>query len=187
MTYRTQFRTAVFFILSTVALTAALRADDQVSVSSETVKQTQKELKQKGLYDAEIDGILGPRTREGLRRYQKENGLSGDGRLTRETAHRLGVVKSEDQTPGEHFEDAGAEIKEHYGQGGKDLGKGTKEAGKDIKEGEIVEGGKDVGKGVGKFGKEVGKGTAKAAKKVGKGVKDAVDGEDSKKDPKEKE
>ena len=191
MTYRTQFliqlRLAIFFIISTVIVAVSLRADDPAHVSAKTVKQTQTELKQKGFYDAEIDGKLGPKTREGLRRYQKENGLSGDGRLTAETAHRLGVVKTEGETPGEHFEDAGADIKEHYGKGGKDLGKGTKEAGKDIKEGEITEGGKDVGKGAGKFGKEVGKGTAKAAKSVGKGVKDALDGDDEKKQQKEKE
>ena len=154
-------------------------ADHQVS--SHTVKKVQTELKQKGYYDGEVDGVLGGQTRAGLRRYQTEKGLAGDGRLTHETAVHLGVAAKDNPSPGEHFEDAGAEIKEHYGQGGKDLGKGAKEMGKDVKEGEVIEGGKDLGKGAGKFGKEVGKGTAKAAKKVGKGVKDAVDGDDDKK------
>jgi len=155
-------------------------ADDH-HVSSNTVKATQTELKQKGYYDGEVDGVLGAQTRAGLRRYQKEKGLAGDGRLTHETANHLGVAGKGDPRPGEHFEDAGAEIKEHYGQGGKALGKGAKEMGKDVKEGEVTEGAKDLGKGAGTFGKEIGKGTAKAAKKVGKGIKDAVDGDDDKK------
>jgi len=53
--------------------------------------------------------------------------------------------------------------------------------GKEVKKGEITEGAKDLGKGAGKFGKEVGKGTGKAAKDAGKGVKDALDGDESKK------
>jgi peptidoglycan hydrolase-like protein with peptidoglycan-binding domain len=155
-------------------------ADDH-QVSSKTVKQAQTELKQKGYYDGDIDGVLGAQTRAGLRRYQKEKSLAGDGRLTQETANHLGIAAKDNPSPGEHFEDAGSEIKEHYGHGGKALGKGAKEMGKDVKEGEVTEGAKDLGKGAGKFGKEVGKGTAKAAKKVGKGVKDAVDGDDDKK------
>jgi peptidoglycan hydrolase-like protein with peptidoglycan-binding domain len=160
----------------------SLLADDQPQVSSKTVKQAQTELKQRGYHEGDVDGVLGPQTRAGLRRYQKEKGLAGDGRLTHETAIDLGIApKADNPSPGDHFEDAGAEIKEHYGKGGKAMGKGAKEMGKDVKEGEVIEGGKDLGKGAGKFGKEVGKGTAKAAKKVGKGVKDAVDGDDDKK------
>jgi len=167
-----------------VARVGTCLADHQVS--SKAVKQAQTELKHKGYYNGEVDGRLGPQTRAGLRRYQKEKGLAGDGRFTHETAIQLGVAKDGDPSPGEYFEDAGAEIKEHYGKGGKALGKGTKEMGKDVKEGEVTEGAKDLGKGAGKFGKEVGKGTAKAAKKIGKGVKDAVDGDDDDKDEKDK-
>ncbi len=180
-------RTRALSILRIAALSAGCwlgslapsLADHQLS--SSTIKKTQTELKQKGYYDGEVDGVLGTQTRASLRRYQKEKGLAGDGRLTHETAVDLGVSAKGDPSPGEHFEDAGAEIKEHYGEGGKALGKGAKEMGKDVKEGEVTEGAKDLGKGAGKFGKEVGKGTAKAAKKVGKGVKDAVDGDDEKK------
>lgn len=163
-------------------------ANEHSQVSSKTVKQVQTELKQKGHYEGDVDGILGPRTRAGLRRYQLENSLTGDGRLTHETAIHLGVAaKGENPSPGDYFEDAGADIKDHYGEGGKALGKGSKEMGKEIKEGEVTEGAKDFGKGAGKFGKEVGKGTAKAAKKVGKGVKDAVDGDDDRNDDQKKE
>jgi peptidoglycan hydrolase-like protein with peptidoglycan-binding domain len=185
-------RTRSSFILNVAILSMAgflawfgtSLADHQVSTKA--VKQAQTELKHQGYYEGEVDGVLGPQTRVGLRRYQKEKGLAGDGRFTHDTAIRLGIAKDGDPSPGEHFEDAGAEIKDHYGKGGKAMGKGAKEMGKDVKEGEVTEGAKDLGKGAGKFGKEVGKGTAKAAKKVGKGVKDALDGDDDDKHEKEK-
>ena len=169
---------AILFFACLLSFGTVALAEHQVS--SKTARSVQSELKQKGYYEGDIDGVIGPRTREGLRRYQKEQGLAGDGRLTHETAVSLGV-SNKDAKPGEHFEDAGTEIKDHYGEGGKALGRSGKEMGKDVKEGEVTEGAKDLGKGAGKFGKEVGKGTGKAAKKVGKGVKDAVDGEDHEK------
>jgi peptidoglycan hydrolase-like protein with peptidoglycan-binding domain len=156
--------------------------------------KTQEALKEKGYYDGPVDGLIGPKTRAGLRRYQEEQGLNADGRLTRETAERLGVVSKSDsaeadKSVGEHFEDAGSDVKEHYGKAGKSLGHGAKEMGKEVKKGEVTEGAKELGKGAGKFGKEVGKGTGKAAKEAGKGVKDALDGDESKKDsePKSKQ
>jgi peptidoglycan hydrolase-like protein with peptidoglycan-binding domain len=156
-------------------------------VSTKGVMKTQEALKEKGYYDGPVDGLIGPNTRAGLRRYQQEQGLNPDGRLTRETAERLGVVsKTEgadaDKSVGEHFEDAGSNIKGHYGKAGKSLGHGAKEMGKEVKKGEVTEGAKEFGKGAAKFGKEVGKGTGKAAKETGKGVKDAFDGDESKKD-----
>lgn len=184
MQCRTSFilKIAVLTIGCYLASYASILADEHAQISSKTVKQVQTELKQKGYYEGNADGVLGPQTRAGLRRYQLENNLAGDGRLTHETAIHLGVAaKDKNPSPGDHFEDAGAEIKDHYGKGGKALGKGSKEMGKEIKEGEVTEGAKDFGKGAGKFGKEVGKGTAKAAKKIGKGVKDAVDGDDDQK------
>jgi peptidoglycan hydrolase-like protein with peptidoglycan-binding domain len=163
-------------------------------VSTKGVMKTQEALKEKGYYDGPVDGLIGPKTRAGLRRYQEEQGLNADGRLTRETAERLGVVSKSDsaeadKSVGEHFEDAGSDVKEHYGKAGKSLGHGAKEMGKEVKKGEVTEGAKELGKGAGKFGKEVGKGTGKAAKEAGKGVKDALDGDESKKDsePKSKQ
>jgi peptidoglycan hydrolase-like protein with peptidoglycan-binding domain len=163
-------------------------------VSTKGVMKTQEALKEKGYYDGPVDGLIGPKTRAGLRRYQQEQGLNADGRLTRETAEGLGVVSKTDsaeadKSAGEHFEDAGSEVKEHYGKAGKSLGHGAKEMGKEVKKGEITEGAKELGKGAGQFGKEVGKGTGKAAKETGKGVKDAFDGDESKKEsePKSKQ
>ncbi len=69
-------------------------------VSSNTVKKTQTELKQKGYYDGEVDGVLGAQTRASLRRYQKEKGLAGDGRLTHETAVPPGRRRQGRSEPG---------------------------------------------------------------------------------------
>jgi peptidoglycan hydrolase-like protein with peptidoglycan-binding domain len=150
------------------------KADHSV-VSSSTVKKAQERLKEKGYYQGSDDGVLGPNTREALRRYQEKENLKADGRLTQETAEHLGIKGAGDSTVGEHFEDAGQAVEQHYGAAGKSVGHGTKELGSDMKKGEVAEGGKDFGKGVGGFGKEVAKGTAKGAKKVGEGVKDAFD------------
>jgi len=162
-------------------------AAEQSSVSQQTVKQAQTKLKEKGYYEGNVDGILGRDTRAGLQRYQNDNGLPADGRLNHETAVKLGIAKDGKPDPENHFEAAGSDIKGHYGEGGKALGRGAQEMGKDVKKGEVTEGGKDLGKAAGQFGKEIGKGTAEAAKKVGKGVKDAVQGDQEKKDQKKSE
>jgi len=54
-------------------------------------KSVQGALKAKGLYDGEVDGILGPKSRQALRDYQKSEGLAVTGRLDAATAEKLGV------------------------------------------------------------------------------------------------
>ena len=167
---------ALVLMLSGLCAQIAL-SEDRAGISNTTVKQVQEDLKDKGYYDGSIDGILGPKTRDALRQYQKKENLAGDGRLTRETWDHLNAGSS---TVDDHFEEAGQAIEEHYGQAGKSVGEGSKDLGKEVKKGEVTEGAKDFGKGVGGFGKEVGKGTAKGAKKVAEGVKDAFDGDANK-------
>lgn len=53
---------------------------------SERVREAQLKLREKGYYDGEIDGIPGPKTRDALREYQRENNLEGTGRLNAESA-----------------------------------------------------------------------------------------------------
>lgn len=60
----------------------------------EQVKAAQQALKDKGLYDAEVDGIMGPRTREAVREFQKTENLKATGRLDAETLARLGVERT---------------------------------------------------------------------------------------------
>jgi hypothetical protein len=67
----------------TVTSSAALRRDD--------IKEAQKRLNDKGFEVGPADGVLGPRTRAGIRQYQESERLPVTGRLDAETAGKLGV------------------------------------------------------------------------------------------------
>ena len=54
-----------------------------------TPKQIQKALKNSGYYQGPIDGKIGQRTQEAIRRFQKANGLKADGMIGRRTATAL--------------------------------------------------------------------------------------------------
>jgi lipid-binding SYLF domain-containing protein len=62
---------------------ASMRPDD--------IKQAQRTLNDKGFDVGPADGIIGARTRAGIRSYQKAQRLPVTGRLDKETAERLGV------------------------------------------------------------------------------------------------
>jgi peptidoglycan hydrolase-like protein with peptidoglycan-binding domain len=54
------------------------------------VREVQNLLAKAGYFDAkDFDGRLGPRTREAIARFQKDNGLPPDGRMTPELYNRL--------------------------------------------------------------------------------------------------
>jgi peptidoglycan hydrolase-like protein with peptidoglycan-binding domain len=107
------------------------------------VKKAQQSLADKGFYHGQVDGILGPRTRQAIGDYQKSENRPVTRRLDDETAGKLGVGP---QSVGGNFKGAGREI-----------GEGTKEAGHDISNGKPVAAGKEFGQGVGRAGKKVGK------------------------------
>lgn len=54
-------------------------------------RDAQRALEAKGYYRGPIDGIIGPKTRSGLREYQGDNGLEVTGKLDAKTAQSLGV------------------------------------------------------------------------------------------------
>jgi peptidoglycan hydrolase-like protein with peptidoglycan-binding domain len=64
-------------------------AADGPALSRDDVRQVQHRLMAKGFYDGRVDGVIGPATREALRRYQKDNGLEETARLDAPTAERL--------------------------------------------------------------------------------------------------
>lgn len=152
-------------------------------LSSNTIRRAQNELKARGYDVGQADGILGPKTREALRKFQQDQGLTASGRLTRETANRLGIATvasntGNSDTPAEYFEEAGEALVENYGEAGKTVGRGTEKAIDNAKEGEVTEAGKSFGSGVGGFGNKIGKGTYHAVKSFFLGVKDVFDGAD---------
>ena len=126
--------------LTPIASAAALGKED--------VKKVQQSLIDKGFQPGDVDGVLGSRTRAGIREYQKSENLPVTGRLDVETAGKLGVGP---ESIGGNFKGAGHEVAE-----------GSKEAGHEVKEGKPLAAGKEFGKGVGRAGEKVGKGIRKA-------------------------
>jgi len=126
------------------------------------IKKVQETLRDKGYDTGKVDGVLGPRTREGIRQYQKSENLPVTGNLDAETAGKLGVGP---ESIGGSFKGAGQEVVE-----------GGKEAGHEMKKGKPVAAGKEMGKGIGR-----------AAEDVGEGVKEAVSPESDRGDREKKE
>lgn len=124
------------------------------------IMKVQQSLSDKGFHPGPTDGMLGPRTRAGIREFQKSESIPVTGRLDAETAGKLGVGP---ESIGGSFKGAGQEV-----------GKGGRELGHEIKDGKPLAAGKEFGKGIGR-----------AAEKIGGGVKKAVT-TDSDRDAREK-
>jgi peptidoglycan hydrolase-like protein with peptidoglycan-binding domain len=118
------------------------------NLSKADVVKVQKSLIDKGFYSGSADGVLGSRTRSGIREYQKSENLPVTGHLDAETAGKLGVGP---ESIGGSFKGAGKEVAE-----------GSEEAGHEVTEGKPLAAGKEFGKGVGRAGEQVGKGVKKA-------------------------
>lgn len=57
--------------------------------SRATVQEAQQQLKSQGLYDGPVDGKLGAGTRDAIRKYQQQNGLSETAQLDAATLQHL--------------------------------------------------------------------------------------------------
>jgi peptidoglycan hydrolase-like protein with peptidoglycan-binding domain len=114
------------------------------NLGKEDIAKVQQSLTDKGFHPGNVDGVLGPRTRDGIREYQKAENLPVTGRLDAETAGKLGVGP---ESIGGNFKGAGHEAAE-----------GSKEAAHEVTEGKPLAAGKEFGKGVGRAGEKVGKG-----------------------------
>ena len=93
--------TAVFGVLG---LSLAPRA---LAASSEEIRKVQQSLIDKGYDAGPVDGVLGPRTRTGIRQYQTSEKLTVTGRLDAETAGKLGVGP---ESIGGSFKGAGQDV-----------------------------------------------------------------------------
>ncbi|HEX4231631.1 MAG TPA: peptidoglycan-binding domain-containing protein [Bryobacteraceae bacterium] len=163
-----------FFITATVAVglcgVPALFAQQ----GSDSVRQAQQALKDKGYDPGPVDGVAGPKTHDALRQYQHKENLNANGQLGSETMDHLGVRSG---SSGTQMKEAGSNMKHSYAKGGKDIGHGAKNMGSDVKHGDVVQGGKDIGKGVGHGVAKMGEGTGEAAKNAGKSVKNKATGD----------
>jgi peptidoglycan hydrolase-like protein with peptidoglycan-binding domain len=75
---------------------SATLAEAHGSASRSAVSNAQEQLKNDGYYNGRIDGIDGTMTHAAIRKYQRDNNLTVNGRLDRATRNKLGV-----QTTGE--------------------------------------------------------------------------------------
>jgi peptidoglycan hydrolase-like protein with peptidoglycan-binding domain len=72
------------------------------SMDSQTVRQVQQALADKGHNPGPIDGMMGPRTRAALQSYQRQNNLSGAKGLDQQTLDSLGVQAAASASSGAH-------------------------------------------------------------------------------------
>jgi peptidoglycan hydrolase-like protein with peptidoglycan-binding domain len=61
----------------------------QQNASQSEIQQAQQQLKQQGLYNGSIDGIVGPETQTALMKFQREQGLPETAQLDQQTMGRL--------------------------------------------------------------------------------------------------
>jgi peptidoglycan hydrolase-like protein with peptidoglycan-binding domain len=155
---KTVWTRIVFIFLATGTLGLSLTSlgfaanpeEEKPAVSHrQDITKVQESLRDKGYYHGQVDGVVGPQTREAIRQYQKSENLPVSGRLDGETAGKLGVGP---ESVGGSFESAGHEV-----------GKGGKELGHEMKKGKPIAAGKEMGKGLGRGGKDLGKAVKKAA------------------------
>lgn len=72
-------------------------AVDLKNIRGEHAKHLQQSLKDEGFYDGEVDGILGVRTQEALKKFQESKGMEASGKLDNQTASALGIEFSDIQ------------------------------------------------------------------------------------------
>lgn len=74
-----------------------------IALSSEDIRQVQIVLRQKG-FDIDVDGVMGPRTRQAIIAFQRQQGFQATGEIDHRTSVALGVSlgsPSPDQTTGQ--------------------------------------------------------------------------------------
>jgi len=79
---------------------AALAQEDTEAVApgvrcnSQCVMDLQRQLKMRGLYEGEIDGVAGPPTAEAIKQFQGQRGMEPTGVIDRRALSGLGVQPS---------------------------------------------------------------------------------------------
>lgn len=58
---------------------------------SDRVKEVQRALQANGYYSGPIDGVVGPKTKSGVREYQRDQNMKVTGKVDEKTAQSLGV------------------------------------------------------------------------------------------------
>jgi peptidoglycan hydrolase-like protein with peptidoglycan-binding domain len=128
-----------------------------VKVDANVVKSAQKALNDRGYDSGTPDGVIGPRTKAAVNKFQADEGIAQSGTFDATTLSKLNV--------------GGTQIVKSAPA---DLGRGGKAAAHNAVEGHPVAAGKAAGTGAETFGKKVAKGSKSLAvggvEKVGKGI-----------------
>src|SRR5690348_12315828 len=61
----------------------------RMRMSADELRQAQQKLKDDGDYTGQVDGKMGPKTAQALKKFQQSNGLPQTGRLDQQTASKL--------------------------------------------------------------------------------------------------
>ncbi len=84
----------VFALILTLSLCIPIKAVSKIGSSGNEVSQIQSELKNRGYYKGNIDGIYGTQTKNAVIAFQKDNGLTADGIAGKNTLSALNVTNS---------------------------------------------------------------------------------------------
>jgi peptidoglycan hydrolase-like protein with peptidoglycan-binding domain len=66
-------------------------------LEEQQIKQLQQALQERGLEPGNVDGVMGPQTRQALAKFQRDNNLEPTGSLNERTAQHLGLEFAEDR------------------------------------------------------------------------------------------
>lgn len=85
------FKLFFLLFLLALALTITVSSLSKIGSTGNEVTLIQSELKSKGYYNGNIDGIYGTATKNAVIQFQKDNGLDADGIAGKKTLSKLGV------------------------------------------------------------------------------------------------
>ncbi len=128
---------------------------------SADVRSAQRELKRQGYDVGDVDGVMGPKTKSAVEKFQSDKGLTQTGELDAETLRTLSTN--------------GAKATTSVSDAATDLGRSSKTAAHDVKTGHPVEAGKAEVSGAKDMGKSVGHESKSVAKKTQNKVKKGMD------------
>lgn len=73
------------------------QGQQQQSMNQDTVRQLQEQLQNQGYEVGQVDGVMGPRTREALMSFQRDQNLQATGQPDQQTMAALGIEPSSQQ------------------------------------------------------------------------------------------
>ena len=68
-------------------------------MSADEIRQAHQKLKDDGDYTGQVDGKMGPKTAQAIKKFQQSNGLPQTGHLDQQTASKLGISMSGSSQP----------------------------------------------------------------------------------------